>query len=224
MENLVYLFSCFLSCVIIAGLMFQFMGDRYEKAFVNPWVYRIAAAVIVVIVTLVNLKHSTWWNMGANFLVYGIASFICYEDKSGRRYWRVLESECFFVILAWFEGIGVYGIDLLMEKLSLMPEDVVISNSIEVAFSKLMIIFSYYALLRRLWKKDYRQSRTQVILYFVMFLYSVVNFIILATAATRKACSLNIMRCRGINTEGLLKSSMMSANISVPLRNCTGQV
>lgn len=187
MENLVYLFSCFLSCVIIAGLMFQFMGDRYEKAFENPWVYRIAAAVTVVIVTLVNLKHSTWWNMGANFLVYGIASFICYEDKNGRRYWRVLEAECFFVILAWFEGIGVYGIDLLMEKLSLMPEDVVISNSIEVAFSKLVIIFSYYALLRRLWKKDYRQSRTQVILYLVMFIYSVVNFIILATAATRKA-------------------------------------
>lgn len=32
MENLVYPFSCFLSCVIVAGLMFQFMGDRYEKA------------------------------------------------------------------------------------------------------------------------------------------------------------------------------------------------
>ncbi|NBJ95714.1 hypothetical protein [Parablautia muri] len=96
MENLVYLFSCFLSCTIVAGLMFQFMGDRYEKDFVNPWVYRIAAAASVVIVTLVNLKHSTWWNMAANFMVFGIVSFIFYVDKSGRRYWRVLESECFF--------------------------------------------------------------------------------------------------------------------------------
>ena len=187
MENLVYLFSCFLSCVIFAGLMFQFMGDRYEKAFVNPWVYRIIPSVVVVIVTLVNLKHNAWWNMGANFLVYGISSFICYEDKSGRRYWRVLESECFFVILALFEGIGVFGIDLLMEKLSLMPEDVVISNSIEVVFSKLVLIFFYYVLLKRLWKKDYRQSRTQVILYLVMLLYTTFNFIILATAVTRKA-------------------------------------
>ena len=187
MENLVYLFSCFLSCVIVAGLMFQFMGDRYEKAFVNPWVYRIAAAASVVIVTLVNLKHSTWWNMAANFLVFGIASFIFYEDKSGRRYWRVLELECFFMMVALFEGIGVFGIDLLMDKLSLMPGDMVIRNSIEVAFSKLVLIFFYYALMRRLWKKDYRQSRTQVILYLVMFLYSIVNFIILATAVTRKA-------------------------------------
>ena len=187
MENLVYLFSCFLSCVIIAGLMFQFMGDRYEKAFENPWVYRIVPFVAVVIVTLVNLKHNTWWNMGANFLVYGIASFICYEDKNSRRYWRVLESECFFVIVALFEGIGVFGIDLLMEKLSLMPEDVVISNSIEVAFSKLVLIFFYYALLRRLWKKDYRQSRAQVFLYLVMFIYSMLNILMLATAATRKA-------------------------------------
>ena len=188
MENIVYLFSCFLSCVIIARLMFQFMSDRYEKAFENPWVYRIVPSVIVVIVTLVNLKHDTWWNLGANFLVFGIASFICYEDKSGRRYWRVLESECFLMITGvLFEGIGVFGIDLLMEKLSLMPEDVVISNSIEVVFSKLVLIFLYYALLRRLWKKDYRQSPTQVFLYLVMFLYSMVNVIILATAATRKA-------------------------------------
>ena len=187
MENLVYLFSCFLSCVIIAGLMFQFMGDRYGKAFENPWIYRIAAAAVVVIVTLVNLKHNTWWNMGTNFLVFGIVSFIFYEDKSDRRYWRVVESECFFIMIALFEGIGVFGIDLLMEKLSLMPEDVVISNSIEVVFSKLVLIFFYYVLLRRLWKKDYRQSRTQVILYLVMFLYTVFNFTILATAVTRKA-------------------------------------
>lgn len=98
MEDLVYLFSCFLSYVLIDRLMFQFMGDRYEKAFKNQWVYRIAAAVVVVIVTLVNLKHNTWWNMGVNFLVFGIVSFICYEDKSGRRYWRVAESECFFIV------------------------------------------------------------------------------------------------------------------------------
>ena len=99
----------------------------------------------------------------------------------------MMESECFFIMLILFEGIGVFGIDLLMEKLSLMPEDVVISNSIEVAFSKLVIVFFYYVLLRRLWKKDYRQSRTQVFLYLVMFLYSMVNFIILATAVKRKA-------------------------------------
>jgi hypothetical protein len=167
--------------------MFQFMGDRYGKAFANPWVYRIAAAAAVVIVTLVNLKHNTWWNMTVNFLVFGIVSFIFYEDKTDRRYWRVMESECFFIMLILFEGIGVFGIDLLMEKLSLMPEDVVISNSIEVAFSKLVIVFFYYALMRRLWKKDYRQSRTQMILYLVMFLYSVVNFIILVTAVKRKA-------------------------------------
>ena len=187
MENLVYLFSCFLSCVIIAGLMFQFMGDRYGKAFENPWIYRIAAAAAVVIVTLVNLKHNTWWNMGTNFLVFGIVSFIFYEDKTDRKYWRVLETGCFFLMNALFEGIGVYGIDVLMEQFGFMPEDVVISNSIEVAFSKLVLIFFYYVLVRRLWKKEYRQSRTQVILYLVMFLYSVFNFIILATAVKRKA-------------------------------------
>ncbi len=187
MENLVYLFTCFLSCVIIARLMFQFMDDRYGRTFGNPWIYRIAAAVIVVIVTLVNLKRSTLWNIGANFLVFGIVSFIFYEDKRGRRYWRVLESECFFLMIALSEGVGVFGIDLLMEGLSLMPEDAVISSSIEVAFSKLVLVFFYYALVRRLWKKDYKQSRTQVFLYLVMFIYGMVNILMLAIAVTRKA-------------------------------------
>lgn len=187
MENLVYLFSCFLSCVIIAGLMFQFMGDRYEKAFINPWVYRIAAAVVVVIVTLINLKRSALWNAAVNFSLYGIISFFFYEDRSNRRYWRVLEASCFFLTNALFEGVGVYGIDFLMEQLSLMSGDTVIRNSIEVAFSKLVVIFFYYALLRRFLKKDYRQSRTQVFLYLVMFIYGIVNILMLATAVTRKA-------------------------------------
>ena len=184
MENLVYLFSCFLSCVIVARLMFQFMSDRYEKAFENPWVYRIAAAVAVVIITMVNLKRSALWNATTNFLIYSFIVFFFYGDRGIRKYWRVLETDCFFIVVALFEGIGVYGIDFLMEQLGLMPEDVVIGSSIEVAFSKLVLIFFYYALLRRFFKKDFRQSRTQVFLYLVMFLYSMVNFIILIIAAT----------------------------------------
>ena len=187
MENLVYLFSCFLSCVIIAGLMFQFMGDRYGKVFEKPWVYRAVAVAAVVIIALVNMKRSALWNATTNFLIYSFIVFFLYEDRGIRKYWRVLETDCFFIVVALFEGIGVYGIDFLMEQLGLMPEDVVIGSSIEVAFSKLVLIFFYYALLRRFFKKDFRQSRTQVFLYLVMFLYSMVNFIILIIAATKSA-------------------------------------
>ncbi|MCM1262901.1 MAG: GHKL domain-containing protein [Butyrivibrio sp.] len=187
MENLVYLFTCFLSCTIIAGLMFQFMSDRYEKTYENPWIYRIASVAVVVVITLANLKRSALWNAVANFSIYSIIVFFFYNDRNSRKYWRVLETGSFFITNALFEGIGVYGIDILMEQLSLIPEDIVIKNSIEVAFSKLVMLFLYYALLRRFLKKDYRQSRTQVLLYLIMFLYSTVNFIILATATTRTA-------------------------------------
>ena len=187
MENLVYLFSCFLSCVIIAGLMSQFMGDRYGSVFEKTWIYRSVLVAAVVIITLVNMKRSALWNATTNFLIYSFIVLFFYEDRGSRKYWRLLETDCFFIMIALFEGIGVYGIDFLMEQLGLMPEDVVIGSSIEVAFSKLVLIFFYYALLRRFFKKDYKQSRMQVFLYIIMFLYSMVNFILLATAATRKA-------------------------------------
>ena len=173
--------------MIIARLMFQFMGDRYRKVFEKPWVYRAVSVAAVVIIALVNLKRSAFWNAAVNFSVYSSIAFFCYEDRSSRKYWRVLETDCFFITNALFEGIGVYGIDSLMEQLGLMPKDAVIRNSIEVAFSKLVMIFFYYALLRRFLKKDYRKSPTQVLLYLVMFLYSAFNFIILVIAATNRA-------------------------------------
>ena len=183
MENIVYLFSSFLSCAIIFGLLVQFLNDRYEKAYENVLVYRIVPTVGVIMVTAVNQMRNPFLNLMANIPVFVAISFFLYRDADSRKYWRVLESVCLFVVIGLFEGIGVFGIDLLMNVIRRMPENEIVMESIEVVFSKVVLLFLYYVLLRRFWKKDLRQHRSQLILYLIMFLYSMLNLLAVASIA-----------------------------------------
>ena len=183
MENIVYLFSSFLSCAIVIGLLVQFLNDRYEKAYENVLVYRIVPTVAVIMVTVVNQLRNPIFNTIANILVFAAISFFLYRDTGGRKYWRVIESACFFVAAALFEGAGVFVIDLVINVIGRMPGNEVVKESIEVVFSKVILLFLYYVLLRKFWKKDLRQHKSQFILYLVMFFYSIVNLLALESIA-----------------------------------------
>lgn len=183
MDNLVYLFSCFLSCMVVVSLMRQFWNDRYGKAFEKPIIYKIVSAAAIVVLTLVNLMNSVVWNGTVNILVFGVISFIFYEND--RKWRRVLETECFFWMLSLFDGISIWGISSLMKCLGIVSENVVVKSSVEIVFSKIFLIFLYHILLRRFWKKDYRQSRIQYIFYFVMLEYGLGSSITAAVMASR---------------------------------------
>ena len=83
MGNLVYLFSCFLSCTVIVSLMSQFWNDRYEKTFENPVIYKIVTVAAIAVLTLVNLINSVVWNGIATVLVFGIIQFFFYMKATG---------------------------------------------------------------------------------------------------------------------------------------------
>lgn len=130
MGNLVYLFSCFLSCTVIVSLMSQFWNDRYEKTFENPVIYKIVTVAAIAVLTLVNLINSVVWNGIATVLVFGIISFSLYE--SDRKWRRVLESECFFWIIGLFDSISIWGIASLMNCFDVVPKNLLIKSSVEV--------------------------------------------------------------------------------------------
>ncbi len=114
MENMMYLFTSFLSCLIVFGLMFQFMGERWKKASDSRLLYWVVWLFASGCVSLVNLLKSPLLNMGANWVVFTVISLLLYRDRAGRKYWRVLEADCFFILCALFEAVGVFGLDLLL--------------------------------------------------------------------------------------------------------------
>ena len=179
MEDLFYFFSCLISCTIVIVLACQFWEVRYVRAFQNPVIYKAVPVTAIIILTLVNLQKTPVWNMIVNVLAFGIISFVCYRDKKDKKYHRVLESECLLLMLAVLENLGGVLLYFLVEKHGFMPENALVKYSIEVVFSKLLVVFFGYALIRKLQKKERRQSEERVLMFCMTVLYGISNFVVI---------------------------------------------
>ena len=179
MENIVYLFTSFLSCIIVMGLLFQFMNDRYERVYSKFTLYKVAWLIAVLLVTLVNQLQNPIANIMSNGFIFCFVSMILYKDRDGRKYWRVLEALCLYAVLILIEGLGVWVIDYLLQMIGHLPGNKAVQGSIEEMFSKIVILFFYYIVLQRIWKKELRRNAAQLLFYLVMFIYSMANLLLI---------------------------------------------
>lgn len=173
--------SSFVSCVIVVYMMFQFWNEKYEKKYPAKYLYKILASVYVAVVMSANTLMNPLLNLSANTVMIAGISFWFYEGKNTGKLMRIFESGAFFTVLSVTEAAGVYLIDLLMEVLGIMPTDLQLLRSIEYTFSKAVMLFLYYVLFVRLWRKRLVRTVSQYFLYIAMFFYSMIN--ILATAS-----------------------------------------
>ncbi|MBD5552675.1 MAG: hypothetical protein HDQ96_16165 [Lachnospiraceae bacterium] len=74
-----------------------------------------------------------------------------YEKKYQNKYLNKLLASVYVISVT--ETIGVYLIDFLMKILDITPDKRELLNSIEYAFSKIVMLFLYYVLFAKLWKK-----------------------------------------------------------------------
>lgn len=180
MDSLILLFCSLISCVIVNNLWFGFLNDRYLKVYNNKFLYIALPIISVCIIAPVNLLMSPILNMITNILLVGLVSFFFYFEDNRSNLIRVFETEALFAVTAMSEALGVFLIDAVMEMMQIIPHSVEIQKSIETAFSKIVLLFLYYVVFSRLWKKSILRTRTQYILYLIMFVYSVVNILVIA--------------------------------------------
>ncbi len=186
MEKIILLFCSFISCVILVNLLFQFFNDRYLKSFNSKPLYALLPIVSIVIVTPINMFMSPLLNMLVNVIWIGFVSYFFYYEENDRKFIQIFESEALFMVIGVAEALGVFLIDVAMEIMQIIPQSNEIQKSIETAFSKIVLLFLYYVIFSRLWKKSILRTKTQYILYLIMFLYSVVNVLIIAVISDRE--------------------------------------
>lgn len=183
MDSLVLLFSSFISCAIIYYILFQFLNDRFVATYKNKLVYISIYGASICIVMLINMRMNSAINAVSNIILYGIISFFFYYEENTKRILRVFEAEALFAASVICEAFGVYLIDVILYGFNLMPDNNAVQKSIETMFSKLVLIFLYYILVSRIWKKSLLGAKKQYGLYLIMFIYSMVNFLIVAVIA-----------------------------------------
>ena len=186
MDTIILLFCSFISCVIIISIFFQFWNDRYSKVYSNKYLYTALFFGNIFIVMLANMRMSTLLNTVTNALLVGLISYFFYCEENAKKMIRIFESEALFVVIGVSEALGAYLIDLLLTVANVVPESAVMLLGIETAFSKIVVLFLYYAVFSRLWKKSVLRTKTHYILYLVMFVYSIVNVLATSVISNRE--------------------------------------
>lgn len=136
--------------------------------------------------TGVNMLMNPILNMVVHIVLFGGISYFFYFESSRRSLFRVLESEALCIVIVVLETMGVFLIDFILDAVHIVPQSSLIMQSIETAFSKIILLFLYYAVFSRLWKECMMRSRTQYVLYVIMFLYSVVNILAIAANSEKE--------------------------------------
>ena len=149
------------------------------RVFQTPVIYKAVALAAIVVLTLVNLQKAPVWNIIVNVLVFAVISFVCYRDKKNKKYHRVLESECLLLMFGVLEDVGALLVYFLMEKLRIVPENALVEYSIEVGFSKLLLIIFCYALTGKIQKKARRQGEGLILLVCMTAIYGISNFVVI---------------------------------------------
>lgn len=180
MDKAALMISSVISCAIVTCIMFQFYNDRYLRKYQCKYLYNILLIANIILVMIVNMLMNPFLNLLANMIMIVTISHFFYEEVNSRRFVRIFESAALFAMLSLSEAVGVYLINLLLYALDIVPQNAEMLQSIENTFSKFTLLFLYYAVFVRLWKKRLMRSISQSILYIIMFLYGVINILVTA--------------------------------------------
>lgn len=183
MDSLILLFCSFVSCAIIFYILFQFLNDRFVAMYNSKRVYIVVYSVSICIVMLVNMCMNAVLNTASNIILFGAISYFFYYEETTKKILRVFEAEALLVVFVICEGFGVFLIDTILNGSNLMPSNIIVQKSIETMFSKLVLIFLYYIVVSRIWKKSLLGTKRHYGLYLIMFVYSMINFLIVAVIA-----------------------------------------
>ena len=183
MDSLILLFCSFIFCVIAFYILFQFLNDKFEATYENKLIYGAVYVISVCTVTVANMFMNTILNVVTNMAFFGLISYFLYYDKNAKKIMRVFETEVFFAVCVISEAFGACLIIAVLNVFNLKLGSSTIQMSIETMFSQLILIFVYYVIVVRLWKKSILSSKRQYVLYLTMFIYSMVNFLIVAVIA-----------------------------------------
>lgn len=169
-----------LSCFIICTILFQFMNERYKKSYSNKTLYIAAEVAMGNTAFCINMLNFAILNLLIWFVGVGVTVYFLYYEAADRPIRRIMECEVLVLCMSVCETLGVLLLHCFLQIGGISNIDVVMQYCLEVAFSKIVLIFLYYALINRFIKRtEAACSREQYIIYGIMLFYSLVNMLVI---------------------------------------------
>lgn len=182
MENYIFFVSgIVLSCLIDCAVVFQFVEERNERSYPSRWLYFFIKTGVFLFSVCINLLKQPILNIITWFAVISIMNLTAFYNKSKTIRYRIVEMIIFISLLAIAEAAGVEFLDFIFYKLHISDIHTIMAESMEITFSKLIVLVFYYLVITKIWRKDFnvKFTRTQCLIELIIVLFSCANLAVI---------------------------------------------
>ncbi|MFP3154688.1 GHKL domain-containing protein [Lachnospiraceae bacterium ZAX-1] len=125
--------------------------------------------------------NSSLLNLIVWLMVVGICAYCLYYEDSDKPLRRVIECETLVLCLSASESLGEMLIQWILQLMEIKVDEPIMLHCLEMTFSKIVLIFLYYAGISRLMRKNHvLQSKIQYRIYVIILAYSLINMLVIA--------------------------------------------
>ncbi len=193
MEKYIFFMSgIVVSCLINCVLVFQFLEERNERRYESHWLYFFIKSGVFLFSVFMNLFKQPVINIISWIAVICIMNLAVYWSRSKTVLFRIAEVMILILLLSIAEAAGVELLDFILFKFQISNIHTVMAESMEITFSKLIVLVFYYLVITKFWREDLnvKLTMTQCLIELIIILFSSANLAVILmviSKATSKA-------------------------------------
>lgn len=183
-DTFIFILGIMISCLINSLILFQFIEEKGERIYYNRWPYILIKLVVYLVIVTINLLNYPVINVISWIVLFNVIYLFLYDNGNTKTLYRFFEIPVLILILTLCETVGVIILGILLEKLQIYHIKNIVAMSIEITFSKLVVLFFYYLIISKLWREEFI-TRTQLGVEIIIILFSIVNLAVIMSVLSK---------------------------------------
>jgi two-component system sensor histidine kinase AgrC len=188
MENYMILtFGTFISCMINIIILFQFIEERNERKFNNRFYYKLLKIAVYLLVVMINELGKPVLNIVSWIVLFSFIDNILYRNNNKKLIYRIFEIPVLILILSVCETVGVEMLEYILLRFHIRDIQPIMIKSMEITFSKLVVLIFYYLVITKLWREEFavKYTITQCLIQIIIILFSMANLAVIIVVISK---------------------------------------
>ena len=182
MENyIIFISGSIISCLVNGVIVFQFIEERNERSYHNKYLYFFIEVAVSIMIVFLNLLNNPVLNIASWIILPGLVNITLFHHLNKKVIHRMADITVLILILSICEAVGVELLDYILWRFQILRVDSFMVESMEITFSKLFVLISYYQIIAKLWREDQNRTfnKTQCLIELFVILYSIANLAVI---------------------------------------------
>jgi signal transduction histidine kinase len=184
---IIFIGGTIVSCLVINVIVFQFLEERNEKRYHSHWLYFFIKAGVFILSVYINLLNHPSLNILTWIIMLNIVNIAAFENRNKRITYRMVEVIILILLLSIAEAVGGELLNFIFCKFQITNIQTIMAESMEITFSKLIVLIFYYIVITKLWREDFnvRFTITQCLIEIIIILFSIANLAVILIVITK---------------------------------------